>query len=487
MLAAFAARRPGARCPADSGPGTRCARDARGLARTRLRAVRRRRHALHALTRLGRRMGADRRRARHVVTLVRDAARGAAENGRGLPARPVGRVAGTDKGGTRGLDVKPLTGFSGRILIDDGQRVRTAWGLQDGSVVLIDPQGRRRWRKPGAPFKRPRPGSCWPRCARSSSANAIRRRSWRPWSAWGHRAARARALRTAPGRARSTRSAPSARGLRRGRGRGAWRARSCLRGPGATARRTHDPRGGRRGARRGDAARRARGRANLLVGFGDDFDPPAGENWRPPGGSAAAARPPTQHTRATAAAAASPRLSRAAPRGRGAARARARRRRQENPARARRRPRRARARERAVGLARAAPRPALCRPSRANASEIGRRREEGGALPDRSARSASCASSLTGAGTSRAGTAGQQQPQQRQAANAAATRMPASRFSPSAPRTAPGKSTRAPSRQAASASAPITRRGHAARSQPRTSTAAWNTASRPRLRRRREA
>ena len=187
-----------------------------------------------------------------------------------------------DKQDTGGRDVKPVSGFAGRVLLDEGERVREAWGLTYGSVVLVDPEGRERWRKPGSAYKRPRAELV------AASVRALVERARDPGAV---EAALARLADASPreravaARRLAELEPPEARAALETRAADPAEAvgvrTACL----AALARLRDPRSldvaaavaGDDGAPR-DVRRAA---AELLVGFGDDFDPPAGENWRP--------------------------------------------------------------------------------------------------------------------------------------------------------------------------------------------------------------
>lgn len=187
-----------------------------------------------------------------------------------------------DKEGTEGRDVAPRTGFAGRVLLDLDERVRAQFELPHGSVVLIDPQRRQRWRKPGSAFKRPRAdlvvGSVTAILAREADPGAVE-----PLVAAlaegtsGSRAAAATRLGELEAReAREPleRLAADAGAPERARER-AFAALARLRDARSldvAARVAGDP----------AAARDVRtAAATFLLGFGDDFDPPAGTEWRP--------------------------------------------------------------------------------------------------------------------------------------------------------------------------------------------------------------
>lgn len=198
--------------------------------------------------------------------------------------RDVALVAllGHDKDATRGRDVKPRTGFGGLILLDEGLRLRESWGLADGSVVLIDPLGRERWRKPGSAFKRPRAELVL------STVRAIVEADRDPEevervlarlqgdSARERAAAARRLAELEPPRAREPLEARAAEEAETP----AVRAAAF-----AALARLRDARTipvAARVAAAGEAPREVRqAAADFLVGFGDDFDPPAGEHWRP--------------------------------------------------------------------------------------------------------------------------------------------------------------------------------------------------------------
>lgn len=192
-----------------------------------------------------------------------------------------------DKRGTNGLDVRPLTGFSGRILCDDGRRVGGLLGLTDGSVLLVDGQGRERWRKPGSAFKRPRAGLVLAsvraivEAERDPAAVEAALQRLAAQSARERSAAARRLAELEPPRAREALEARAADGAEAPAVRdAAFTALARLRDPrsipvaAAVAASAEAPRDVRLAA------------ARFLFGFGDDFDPPAGEHWRPPWSSA---------------------------------------------------------------------------------------------------------------------------------------------------------------------------------------------------------
>lgn len=65
-------------------------------------------------------------------------------------------VVTDDREGSGGRDVPSVSGFRGRVLLDGEHAVRASYGATPGTLVLVDPEGRQRWRKPGTKFKRPR-------------------------------------------------------------------------------------------------------------------------------------------------------------------------------------------------------------------------------------------------------------------------------------------------------------------------------------------
>jgi HEAT repeat protein len=196
-------------------------------------------------------------------------------------------LVGVDKQGTRGRDVKPATGFAGRVLLDEGERVRTACGLEHGSVVLIDPRGRERWRKPGSAFKRPRAelvlASVQATVERERDPAALQ-------SALARLADGGARERAAAVRRVGELEAPQAREVLEARAADAHETAGVRRAALEALARLRDPRSidvVAGVATHAEAPREVRAAAAaLLVGFGDDFDPPAGEDWRPPWSSA---------------------------------------------------------------------------------------------------------------------------------------------------------------------------------------------------------
>jgi HEAT repeat protein len=196
-------------------------------------------------------------------------------------------LVGVDKQATRGRDVKPATGFAGRVLLDEGERVRTAWGLEHGSVVLIDPRGRERWRKPGSAFKRPRAelvlASVQATVERERDPAALE-------SALARLADGSARERAAAVRRLGELEAPQAREALEARAADAHETAGVRRAALAALARLRDPRSidvVAGVATHAEAPREVRAAAAaLLVGFGDDFDPPAGEDWPPPWSSA---------------------------------------------------------------------------------------------------------------------------------------------------------------------------------------------------------